>query len=67
VKRARDFAALLLALASLVGALAEFSRSRKDAADTYENTALAVGGTAEDVEALRVRLDAIEARCGAKP
>jgi len=67
VKRARDFAALLLAIASLVGALAEFSRSRKDASDTYQNTALAVGGTAEDVEALRVRLEAIEAQCRAKP
>jgi hypothetical protein len=67
VKRARDFAALLLAIASLVGAVAEFSRSRKDAADTYQNTALAVGGTAEDVEAIKVRLADVEKACGVTP
>ena len=67
MKRARDFAALLLAIASLVGALAEFSRSRKDAADTYQNTALAVGGTAEDVEAIKVRLADVEKACGVTP
>ena len=67
MKRAREIGTVLAAAATLLGAVAEFHRSRVDAADTYENTALAVGGTAEDVEALRVRLDAIEAQCKANP
>jgi hypothetical protein len=64
VKRARDLAALLLAIASLVGALAEFSRSRKDAADTYQNVALTAGDTAGEVEAIKVRLADVEKACG---
>jgi hypothetical protein len=62
VKRARDLAALLLALASLVGALGGLWRGHeqgKDQAFAWEN----FGDQVAEVERLKVRMEAVEAQC----
>jgi hypothetical protein len=67
VRRAREIGTVLAAAATLLGAVAEFSRSRKDAVDTYQNVALTAGDTAGEVEAIKVRLADVEKACGVTP
>jgi hypothetical protein len=68
MKRAREIGTVLAATATLLGAVAEFYRSRVDAATTYQNTALSMGDTAASVQELRgellERIDKVEKACG---
>lgn len=67
MKRAREVATVLAALATLVGAVGEFYRARAEADATYQNVALTAGETAGEVEAIKARLVAVEKACGVTP
>jgi len=66
MKQLRDLAAVLTAAALLLGALGTFAKQvaeiRKDQANTYQNTALQVGGEAEELENLKERVAELEQR-----
>ena len=74
MKRARDLAALLLAVGTMLGsltALVKAFRADDERAEAYQNTALSMGDTANDIQAVRAELlkkiAHVEGACGVKP
>ena len=74
MKRARALSALLLAVGTMLGsvtALVKAFRADDEREATYQNTALSMGDTAGDVQALREELlkkiEKLEGACGVKP
>ena len=74
MKRARALSALLLAVGTMLGsitALVKAFRADDEREATYQNTALSMGDTANDIQALREELlqkiEKLEGACGVKP
>ena len=74
MKRARSLSALLLAVGTMLGsitALVKAFRADDEREATYQNTALSMGDTANDIQALREELlqkiEKLEGACGVKP
>ena len=74
MKRARALSALFLAVGTMLGsitALVKAFRADDEREATYQNTALSMGDTANDIQALREELlqkiEKLEGACGVKP
>jgi len=74
MKRARSLSALFLAVGTMLGsitALVKAFRADDEREATYQNTALSMGDTANDIQALREELlqkiEKLEGACGVKP
>jgi len=74
MKRSRDLSALLLAVGTMLGsitALVKAFRADEEREATYQNTALSMGETASDIQAVRAELlkkiAEVEGACGVKP